>query len=714
MKGTKVSTVLVLALGLMVWSVGVSEAAPIGTAFTYQGRLIDANDAADGLYDFEFSLFDDPNVIDGNQVGSTTDINDVDVIDGYFTVVLDFNDVNSFNGDARWLEIDVRSGDSNESNAFVTLSPRTELTPTPYAIYAEEANDLTLPYSGTTTSSGTVFSVTNTGIGYAGHFEQTGSDNDKGGLNVTTAAGQYGAKILNQGVNSYTSYGLHVTSEKDTGGYAYGIRSIASHNNSYAYGLRADATSTNSNTYGGYFTANAGGGTARGIYIDADDTSTSGGYSYGIELYSDSADAEAYGIYSNVGAGSGSTSALYGIFSYGSHSGTSGESYGMYSNIYGSDEGDSYGIYSEGKKHSTDTAGTAYGGYFIGDNDRYTGESYGLYTKAAGLNGKQYGLYSEVTNSSDSYPNYGLYTEVAHNNGLSYGLYTEVANNDSTSYGLYADLDPGKSGYAVYIDIDTTTTNTDNQRGIYTSVNHQGTGGTVHGVSSHTNSSETGTNYAGYFSASSNSGDTGNLYGIYAYCGNETSGNTYAGYFYKSGQTDYAGYFYGNVHVTGSISKSSGKFKIDHPLDPENKYLSHSFVESPDMMNVYNGNVLLDKKGQALVQLPEYFEALNRDFRYQLTCIGGFAPVYVSEEISENRFKIAGGKRGMKVSWQVTGVRHDPYAVAHEVQVEEEKSNEERGYYLNPTAYSLPEEKGIESVRNPRISETRQVAKQGN
>lgn len=177
------------------------------------------------------------------------------------------------------------------------------------------------------------------------------------------------------------------------------------------------------------------------------------------------------------------------------------------------------------------------------------------------------------------------------------------------------------------------------------------------------------------------------------------------------GPYSYAGYFWGNVNVTRGLTKGYGSFKIDHPLDPENKYLQHSFVESPDMMNVYNGNFTLDENGQALVQLPEYFEALNRDFRYQLTCIGGFAPVYIAEKISHNRFKIAGGKAGMEVSWQVTGVRRDPCAVANRIQVEEDKSAEERGYYLHPKAYGLPEEKGIETVRNPRSSQTQEVAK---
>jgi len=90
-----------------------------------------------------------------------------------------------------------------------------------------------------------------------------------------------------------------------------------------------------------------------------------------------------------------------------------------------------------------------------------------------------------------------------------------------------------------------------------------------------------------------------------------------------SQQDGYAGYFSGDAHVTGSLSKGGGSFKIDHPLDPENKYLYHSFVESPEMMNVYNGNALLDANGEAWVELPDWFETLNRDFRYQLTCIAG-------------------------------------------------------------------------------------------
>jgi hypothetical protein len=135
MKTAKILAILVL--GLMVCKVKVSEAAPMGTAFTYQGRLMDANDPADGLYDLQFKLFDDANVVDGNQVGEDVNKPDVDVIDGYFTVLLDFSEPNSFDGDARWLEVVVRPGDSNDANDFVALVPRQEVTPAPYALYAQ-------------------------------------------------------------------------------------------------------------------------------------------------------------------------------------------------------------------------------------------------------------------------------------------------------------------------------------------------------------------------------------------------------------------------------------------------------------------------------------------------------------------------------------------------------------------------------------------------
>jgi len=164
-----------------------------------------------------------------------------------------------------------------------------------------------------------------------------------------------------------------------------------------------------------------------------------------------------------------------------------------------------------------------------------------------------------------------------------------------------------------------------------------------------------------------------------------------------------AGQFDGNVNVTGNLSKAGGSFKIDHPMDPANKYLYHSFVESPDMKNIYDGVAKLDTQGEAVVQLPAWFGALNKEFRYQLTCIGGFAPVYIAEEISENQFKIAGGNPGMKVSWMVTGIRQDAWANAHRIPVEEEKPAQERGYFLHPELYGQPPQKSTAWAQHPEV-----------
>lgn len=188
-------------------------------------------------------------------------------------------------------------------------------------------------------------------------------------------------------------------------------------------------------------------------------------------------------------------------------------------------------------------------------------------------------------------------------------------------------------------------------------------------------------------------GTTG--FGVYGSAPAEAFAGAFAGRVTISGATSIGG----SLSVTGALSKGSGTFKIDHPLDPTNKFLYHSFVESPDMKNIYDGVVTLDGSGEASVELPSYFEALNKDFRYQLTCVGGFAQVYIAEEVSGNRFRIAGGKPGLKVSWQVTGIRKDPYAEKNRVQVEVEKTGDERGKYLYPSAYGAPESMGTEAIK---------------
>ena len=201
--------------------------------------------------------------------------------------------------------------------------------------------------------------------------------------------------------------------------------------------------------------------------------------------------------------------------------------------------------------------------------------------------------------------------------------------------------------------------------------------------------------------------------GINAYGGNGTTSDGTGGYFdggngssvgdgiFASAGSGWAGYFSGSVSVAGNLYKSGGSFKIDHPLDPANKYLSHSFVESPDMMNIYNGNVVTDGNGDALVPLPEWFETLNRDFRYQLTVIGQFAQAIVANKVANNQFSIKTDKPNVEVSWQVTGIRQDAWANAHRIPVEEEKNARERGHYIHPELYGAPEEVSMAWARHP-------------
>jgi hypothetical protein len=165
-----------------------------------------------------------------------------------------------------------------------------------------------------------------------------------------------------------------------------------------------------------------------------------------------------------------------------------------------------------------------------------------------------------------------------------------------------------------------------------------------------------------------------------------------------------AGIFQGAVEVRGNLTVVNGNkpFKIDHPLDPQNKYLLHNAVEAPERKNVYDGLAQLDEDGTASVDLPDWFEALNGDFRYQLTAVGRAAPnLHVAEEISENRFKIVGGEGGMKVSWQVTGTRKDAWAAANPFEIEEAKPQEERGGFPQPP--QVPQPRGFEPPTAPAM-----------
>jgi len=162
----------------------------------------------------------------------------------------------------------------------------------------------------------------------------------------------------------------------------------------------------------------------------------------------------------------------------------------------------------------------------------------------------------------------------------------------------------------------------------------------------------------------------------------------------------------GDVYIHGNVSKAAGSFKIDHPADPPNKLLYHSSVKSPDMMNVYNGIVTTDAHGFATVVMPSYFEALNNEFRYQLTAMGGFTQLCIYQEIENSQFIIQSSEPNVKVSWQVTGIRQDAFANKNRIPTEVDKTGDDIGKYLHPEAFDLPvdmimpSEKGVDRKKN--------------
>jgi hypothetical protein len=160
-----------------------------------------------------------------------------------------------------------------------------------------------------------------------------------------------------------------------------------------------------------------------------------------------------------------------------------------------------------------------------------------------------------------------------------------------------------------------------------------------------------------------------------------------------------------DVVTVTELDASVKHFKIDHPTDPANKFLVHSSVESSEMMNIYSGNVVTDELGLATVKLPDWFEAENTDFRYQLTAIGRDAHVWVAEEVGNGQFKVATNPSHVKVSWQITAVRQDAYAKAHPMVVEQPKTAKERGFYVHPELYGQPAEKEI--GKGPRLKAAR-------
>ena len=210
----------------------------------------------------------------------------------------------------------------------------------------------------------------------------------------------------------------------------------------------------------------------------------------------------------------------------------------------------------------------------------------------------------------------------------------------------------------------------------------------------------TGVNYGFFGQANGSSTDNAGVYGIIA---SGSGGTGILGDDDGDAVNNWGGFFYGDINVTGTVYGAAKSWRMDHPSDPANKFLQHTCIESPDMINFYDGVATTDANCFATVQLPSYFDAINRDFRYQLTSIGAFAQAIVSSEIQNNQFVIQTNQPNTKVSWQVTGVRDDAYSRLHPVQAEVDKSERLKGRYMHPELYGQPREAGLVKHATPEM-----------
>jgi hypothetical protein len=439
-------------------------------------------------------------------------------------------------------------------------------------------------------------------------------------------------------------------------------------------GILGEATATTGEAYGviGRSASQSG----RGVFGEA---TASSGNTYG--MYGRASSSSGIGVFGEATATSGSTRGVVGRSSSTSGVGVFGEATATSGSVYGvqgrSSSTSGVGVFGE----ATATSGSVYGvqgrssstsgvGVF-GEATATSGSTRGVVGRSSSTSGV--GVFGEATATSGSV--YGVQGRSSSTSGV--GVFGEATATTGSVYGVQG-RSSSTSGVGVFGEATATTGNT--YGGLFQNPSSSGTG--VYGYAQAT----TGTNFGVVGRSESPSGrgvvgvaeaSTGTNYGVL-------------------GRTNSSANGWG-VYANGRLGASGTKaFQIDHPLRPETHFLNHFCIEAPEPYNLYRGTVTLDANGEAWVQLPDYFEAINRDASYHLTPIGAAMPnLHVAVEIQGNRFKIAGGAPFKKVSWEVKAVRNDPWVQQYGYQTEQEKPKEYQGLYLHPELYGQPKERGV-------------------
>ncbi|MFN0012835.1 MAG: hypothetical protein ACKVS8_14470 [Phycisphaerales bacterium] len=769
---------------------GVARAQlPLGTAFTYQGELQEAGVPVAGTYDLRFRICEGAAAC--VLPSPTLCVNDVSVVNGRFTVVLDFGA--AFRGNEGFLEIEVRVDAGlgcADATGFVVLVPRQQLTVSPNAAYslnagaaatagdaellngqngafyrnASNLNAGTLPsarFSGVYSTAVTLSNAANSLTG--SHF---GSGAGLTSLNASTiSSGMLADARLSSNVAllnnvqtftagkvfsvapAFTAVGVPFTVSSstfipnlhadlldglDASAFLQAVPNplslIGSHAASQViYAENISAAAGSSGLYAHASSASAG--ISYGVVGVSQGTSGIGvlgqalgntGITFGVEGRADSPDGTGvHGTGQAIGVW-GESSNTNGEGVYGRATAATGDARGVYglsdstagTGVYGyanANSGVNYGVYGR----SDSTSGTGVFGYVEagsgvvsgvrGDTDSTSGRA--IFGVSNGLSGTSYGGRFE----NDSTSGRGVFAWATTSTGTTYGV--SGRSDSSSGRGVYGDAtaDSG-SNYGVYGESDSVS-----GRGVYGEV-----------------TATTGVNYGGEFVVNTSSSNgagalgvsldaNGGGFGLYGQAWGQTGRGVY-GVAFNNNSTSYG--VYGSagsngfgVFCGGDFAASGTKsFRIDHPDDPENRYLVHYSAESPEVINFYRGTVTLDADGAATVELPAYFAKVNRDPSYTLTAVGSAMPLlHVAEEIDEGllargasskppqgdpacSFRIAGGAAGGKVSWRVEAVRNDASTRARTRHVEVDKVGLERGTYQHPELYNQPPERGINHV----------------
>jgi hypothetical protein len=439
-------------------------------------------------------------------------------------------------------------------------------------------------------------------------------------------------------------------------------------------GILGEATATTGEAYGviGRSASQSG----RGVFGEA---TASSGNTYG--MYGRASSSSGIGVFGEATATSGSTRGVVGRSSSSSGVGVLGEATATSGSVYGvqgrASSTSGVGVFGEATATSGDTRGilgrssSTSGVGVLGEATATSGSVYGVQGRASSTSGV--GVFGEATATSGN--TYGIVGRASSTSGV--GVLGEATAASGSVYGVQGRAS-STSGAGVFGEATATSGNT--YGGLFQNPSSSGAG--VYGYAQAT----TGTNFGVVGRSESPSGrgvvgvaeaSTGTNYGVLGRTNSSANGwGVYAG---------------GRLGASGTKS-----FQIDHPLRPETHFLNHFCIEAPEPYNLYRGTVTLDANGEAWVQLPDYFEAINRDASYHLTPIGAAMPnLHVAVEIQGNRFKIAGGAPFKKVSWEVKAVRNDPWVQQYGYQTEQEKPKEYQGLYLHPELYGQPKERGI-------------------